>query len=451
MLQEILSGDIELTGVVQGDDMLARLRRFVAPPIFPDENETRTAALLNEVLLVALMVTAVFVLINVLLLQEIVRLIVAAAFTLLVVTLWCLLRRGAVRAASLWFCGAAFAGLALSAYLFGGVTGSSFSALVITIFMAGVLVSGRAALLLTVASIGVGWLLLQAEIAGWLVPDANFAVSFEAWLSQSLIFLMAATVLGLTNRNLRWALTAARESRSELQQRTRELEQERSALRASEERYRNFIEQSVEGIWRLEFDQPIPIDLPPLEQVRLIHYTGYIAECNEALARMYDYTTQRDMLGRRLLELYGGMVNEANAQATLTLVKSGYRSGNRETIEFTRLGEPIYFLNNSVGVIQADRLVAIWGTQRDVTDRKLIEQMLARRARHLQTAADVSRAVASILDLSELLARIVDLLQAGFDLHYAGLFLKDDRGRRAVLRAATGAAGNNAQADINWH
>ncbi len=421
--------------------MLARLRRFLAPPVFPDENDTRTAALLNEILWVALMAIAVFLLLDVLFLKDIVGLIVVVAFGLLMMVLWWVLRCGAVSAASLLFCGLAFAGLAVSAYLFGGVTSASFSALVITILIAGILISGRVALLLAAASSGVGLLLLYAENAGWLIVTSHPVTAFATWFSQSLIFLMVATVLGLLNRNLRQALTAERKSQSELQQRTQELEQERSALRASEERYRNFIEQSMEGIWRLEFDQPIPIDLPPLEQVHLIHDTGYITECNEAMARMYGYTTQHDMLGRRLLEVYGGTVKEANVQAGLTLVKEGYRSSNREIVEFTRLGEPIYFLNNWVGVIRDDRLIALWGAQRDVTDRKLIEQMLARRARHLQIAADVSRAVASILDLPELLARIVDLLQSGFNLQYVGLFLRDEHERRAILRAATGPAG----------
>jgi len=39
------------------------------------------------------------------------------------------------------------------------------------------------------------------------------------------------------------------------------------ALQASEQKYRNFVEQSMEGIWFLAFDQSIPIHLPAEEQV----------------------------------------------------------------------------------------------------------------------------------------------------------------------------------------
>ncbi len=420
--------------------MLARLRRFGAPPVFPDENQTRSAALLNTILLVDFVILIGYIFIQLLVAPDHTGLSLVGLFALTQIVLWLLLRRGAVRLVSFLFCGVAFIGLTLFAYGFGGVGSSSYSTLILAVIIANILLGGRAALGVAVLSVGVGWLLMQAGLSGQ-IPTVAFLTPFDVWLGQSLVFCLAAGLLGLTDRSLRRALRAARVSQVALQQRTLELEQERSALHTSEERYRNFIEQSVEGIWLLEFEQPISTHLPPLEQVRLIHHTGHIVECNETLAKLYGHESRQAILGKRLSELYGGTITDENARAMLALVKSGYRGRNRETIEINRQGEQIYFLNNAVGVTRDDRLVAIWWMQRDVTDRKLIEQMLARRARHLQTGAEVSRAVASILDLSELLPRIVDLLQTGFNLYYAGLFLKDESGRHAVLRAATGEPG----------
>ncbi len=152
----------------------------------------------------------------------------------------------------------------------------------------------------------------------------------------------------------------------------------REALQASEERYRNFVELSVEGIWLLAVDEPIPIDLPPLEQVRRIQYQGYVAECNDALARMYGFAAREDLLGRRLIDLYGGVPDERNTASTLALVEAGYRGQERETVEFDSQGNPVYFLNNAVGVIRGGKLVGVWGTQRDITQRKQAEAEISR-------------------------------------------------------------------------
>ncbi len=420
--------------------MVDRLKRFFSPPPLPDEDQARTAALLNIMLWAALAAIVAGAISELLLDVNLATLPFVLVLFIIQILLLVLLRRRAVRLVGVLFCVTAFIALLWSTYAFGGVRSSSYSSLIIPIILAGILLSDRASFALAAVSVGLGWMLMQAELQRRLIPDVGYLGQADMWVGQSLVFVLTALLLSLMNRSLRRALAEARDSRAALQQRTQELEQERSALRLSEERYRNFVEQSVEGIWLLEFDRPIPIDLPPLEQVNLIHRTGYIAECNESFARMYGYKRQ-EMLGKRLLDLYGGSANDEEVQATLALVTSGYRSGNREIVELSRRGEALYFLSNMVGSIRDGRLTAVWATRRDVTDRKLIEQMLARRARHLQTAAEVSRAVASILDLAELLPRIVELLKEGFDLYYAGLFMIDESGRQAVLRAATGAAG----------
>ncbi len=77
-----------------------------------------------------------------------------------------------------------------------------------------------------------------------------------------------------------------------------------------------------------------------------------------------------------------------------------------------------------------------------------LEQRVADRTRDLQhravllaTVAEVGRAAASILELEPLIDRVVDLVRERFDLYYVGLFLLDETGRYAVLKAGTGEAG----------
>ncbi len=64
-----------------------------------------------------------------------------------------------------------------------------------------------------------------------------------------------------------------------------------------------------------------------------------------------------------------------------------------------------------------------------------------RRATLLQAAAQVGRAITSILDPDELLERAVDIICEAYGFYYAGVFLIDETGKWAVLRAGYGAPG----------
>ncbi|MBN1261851.1 MAG: GAF domain-containing protein [Anaerolineae bacterium] len=66
---------------------------------------------------------------------------------------------------------------------------------------------------------------------------------------------------------------------------------------------------------------------------------------------------------------------------------------------------------------------------------------LENRAVQLRTAAEVSRAASSVLDPDSLVQQAVDLVRERFGLYYVGLFLVDETGEWAVLRAATGDVG----------
>ncbi|OGO27780.1 MAG: hypothetical protein A2W33_08905 [Chloroflexi bacterium RBG_16_52_11] len=64
-----------------------------------------------------------------------------------------------------------------------------------------------------------------------------------------------------------------------------------------------------------------------------------------------------------------------------------------------------------------------------------------RRAEQLQTAAIVARDTSSTLALDDLLNRAVDLISEGFGYSQSSIFLLDESGKKAVVRASTGVAG----------
>ena len=64
-----------------------------------------------------------------------------------------------------------------------------------------------------------------------------------------------------------------------------------------------------------------------------------------------------------------------------------------------------------------------------------------RRSRLLKAANRVGKEVASLLDLDQLLPQTVNIICEAYGLYYAGVFLVDEKGEYAVLRAGYGKAG----------
>ncbi len=70
-----------------------------------------------------------------------------------------------------------------------------------------------------------------------------------------------------------------------------------------------------------------------------------------------------------------------------------------------------------------------------------LEQRVAERTQGLLTAAEVSSATTAVLNIEQLLPQVVELVRERFKLYYVGLFLTDEAGEYAVLRAGSGEAG----------
>lgn len=152
------------------------------------------------------------------------------------------------------------------------------------------------------------------------------------------------------------------------------------ALRQREEDYRRFVAQSSEGIFREDLDQPVPIDLPEDELVHGILHGSCLAECNDAMAKMYGHNSARDFLGKRLTETLDPS-DPHNIELTREYVRSGFRIVERESNEVDLHGNPKVFLNSLTGIVQDGKLIRTWGIQRDITKRVKAEEA-QRKAEH---------------------------------------------------------------------
>ena len=146
------------------------------------------------------------------------------------------------------------------------------------------------------------------------------------------------------------------------------------ALRTSEERYRNFVANTSEGIYCVEFTQPISID-DPIDVIaeRIEHY-AIGAEMNQAFAAMYR-TKPEDMVGRPVRDFAPDWARQAAELAR----SRDLRIIGHESHEFAADGTPIIIVENFFGIVENRRLIRIWGVQQNITDRKLAEEELKRR------------------------------------------------------------------------
>ncbi|HZH33476.1 MAG TPA: PAS domain S-box protein, partial [Pyrinomonadaceae bacterium] len=231
-----------------------------------------------------------------------------------------------------------------------------------------------------------------------------------------------------------------------------ELRRAETVMRDSEQRYRAFIEQSLEGIWRVEMTEPIPIDLPNSKQIELMYKTGFLAECNNAMARQYGFESGNDLTGKPLGEMliHRDPASEAYLQA---FIESGYRLTDAESHESDSEGRDKYFLNNLVGVVENNNLFRAWGTQRDITERIAAEQKKVEAVRQLETFVErdalinrITNKIRQSLKLEEVFQAIVNELGKHLAVSRCILYLFDyDKHQARAVASYINAPGVSSQ------
>jgi PAS domain S-box-containing protein len=147
------------------------------------------------------------------------------------------------------------------------------------------------------------------------------------------------------------------------------------ALRDSESRYREFIARSIEAVWRIELDHPIPMQLPKKELVGKILKFAYVAEANDAMARQLGLASARQILGKHLGDLLRNS-GEGTLETVLSAAEGNFQTRTVSFKTIDAVGNPHYLLRTEMPVVQDGMLVRAWGITRDITKLHLAEEAL---------------------------------------------------------------------------
>lgn len=158
-------------------------------------------------------------------------------------------------------------------------------------------------------------------------------------------------------------------------------------LEEKELRYKMFIQQSSEAIWRFELREPVSIQLPEDEMIRQFDERFYLAECNDVMARMYGREKAEDIIGLTTTKILppGEPATKAFYQEC---IRSRFKVRDLISHEVNLNGQRKVFSNTYVGIIESDYLLRVWGTQRDITDQWEAQQQEKLLAGMIENAPD---------------------------------------------------------------
>ena len=151
-------------------------------------------------------------------------------------------------------------------------------------------------------------------------------------------------------------------------------------LQESEASHRAFVSHASQGIWRLEFPGGSDINRSAEAQIRSWYEDDAVADCNPVLAEMYGIQAGYTLVQIPLTRLYPPE-DPASAQVLQAFVARGHRCSGVETREHRNGDPPRIYTHDLIGIIEEGKLRRIWGTRRDVTLERSLDERIAQSQR----------------------------------------------------------------------
>ncbi len=199
-----------------------------------------------------------------------------------------------------------------------------------------------------------------------------------------------------------------------------EREREESALRYSEESYRLVVETAPDAV--ISMDE-----------------SGAILFANPATVRIFGYEPT-ELIGKPLTVLMPEYLRKLHEKGFSRYLATGQRHINWQGTELTALRKNgrEFPVEISFGELSRDGHKVFTGFIRDISERKLAEEMRAAHARQIAVRADVSMAFGKEESLKAILGECSRAIVRHLDAAFARIWTLSDDGKMLELQASAG-------------
>ncbi len=292
----------------------------------------------------------------------------------------------------------------------GGVSAPIFIGYLVVILASGLISSNKFSVFISLVCVVTGVLILAAEVNGYLPQSIQY--SSIARLGIYLFFFIVTFLLQNVNTvNMQNLLKQALQSQAQ---------------------YKTLLE-----------------NIPTITYINSTDENAHTEYVSPQVEKLLGYS--RDMFIKDTL-FWKKILHSDDLERVMNANLEGTRTGEPFNMEYrlvTKDQRVIWVKDEANLVHDESGKPQYWlGVWTDITDRKHAEEeqadlvsVMTKRTIQLQTAADVSRAASSILDLNRLLPTVADLICNHFDYYYVGIFLVEESTEWAILSAATGSMG----------
>ncbi len=144
-------------------------------------------------------------------------------------------------------------------------------------------------------------------------------------------------------------------------------------------RYAQFVDKTIEGYYQLTPETPIPLTTSPDKMAAVIMEKMKLTACNETFAAFYGASTS-SLKGKNINALQDGCGPFKNNETIKQLIDGKYKLVNFESVRQDPRGNRLNLMNNVVGLIEDNKLVGIWGSQRNISQQKREKEELTSQA-----------------------------------------------------------------------